>query len=149
LRRSLVRAMILYGGIQTTKAKAKFIQRDIEKIVTHAKSDKLSDVRHVYSFLLNNREITDRILKIAKESFSSRNSGYTRIVYLPARRGDAAEMARIEWSDKIIAGDVKPVKGKKGEIKNENKKEPKIKRSILTTGLKIGKKEKEVNKAKK
>ena len=50
----------------------------------------------------NDREVTDRVFNSLVPSFSQRNSGYTRIVLLPRRKGDGAEMVRLEWVDEVV-----------------------------------------------
>lgn len=101
LARSLIRALILHGTIKTTKAKAKAIQPEVEKMVTLAKKGGIPQRRQVYAMLGGDRKITDGLFGKVAPAFINRLSGYTRIVNLPQRQGDAAKMARLEWSQKI------------------------------------------------
>ena len=95
LMRSLVVNLVRDDKIKTTLAKAKELRPDIEKIITKAKSDTLSNRRLLIAKV---GEVTTKKLfdKIAPK-YKNRLGGYTRIVKLPARRGDASEMAVIEF----------------------------------------------------
>ena len=101
LLRSLVRAIGISGKIVTTKAKAKAIIGQVDKIVTLAKKGTLDSRRRVLAFLGNDRDTAERLVNTLAPSFSQRNSGYTRIILLPSRKGDNAQMARLEWVDEI------------------------------------------------
>jgi len=101
LLRSLVRAVIVSGKVVTTKAKAKAIIGQIDKLITLAKKGTLDSRRRVLAFLGNDREAADKLVNSLAPSFSNRNSGYARIVLLPSRKGDNAQMARLEWVDEI------------------------------------------------
>ena len=96
-----MRSMILNGKIVTTRAKAKAIQPSLEKLVTFAKKGGLSRQRKILASLDNARDALEVMVKKIAPSFASRISGYTRLVSLPARRGDNARMVRIEWTEKI------------------------------------------------
>ena len=102
LLRSLVRAVVVSGKIVTTKAKAKAIVGQIDKIVTLAKKGTLDSRRRVLAYLGNDRKTSQRLVNVLGPSFLGRNSGYTRIVLLPSRKGDNAKMARLEWVDEVI-----------------------------------------------
>ncbi|MFI5240935.1 MAG: 50S ribosomal protein L17 [Microgenomates group bacterium] len=108
---SLTRAMILNGKMVTTKAKAKAVQRDVEKIVTMAKLGTLSARRRALGILDNANDATDKLFDQVVGSFKTRNSGYTRIVNLTPRKGDNTSMVRMEWTEVI------------SEAKKEEKKE--------------------------
>ncbi|MBI4153512.1 50S ribosomal protein L17 [Candidatus Woesebacteria bacterium] len=114
LFRSLIRALVASGKIVTTRAKAKAIIPLIDKLITTAKKNSLSGRRKVLSRLGNDRETTDLIFLKVLPSFSNRSSGFTRIVLLPSRPGDSAQMARLEWSETI------EMKKKAEKTKNEN-----------------------------
>lgn len=101
LFRSLIRALVKHGKIKTTKAKAKAIQADIDKLINLAKKETVSAKRRVFAILGNDKETTKKILGEIAPSFSDRSGGYTRIISLPARRGDAAEIVRLEWVKEI------------------------------------------------
>lgn len=123
LFRSLIRALVKHGKIRTTKAKAKAIQADIDKLVNLAKKDSISAKRRVFAILGNDKETTKKLLIEVVPSFLDRSGGYTRIVPLPARRGDAAQIVRLEWVKEIKIKEAKTTKEKK--IKTVKKKEGK------------------------
>ncbi|PIP57674.1 50S ribosomal protein L17 [Candidatus Woesebacteria bacterium CG22_combo_CG10-13_8_21_14_all_39_10] len=118
LLRSLIRAVIVSGKVVTTKAKAKAIIGQVDKIITLAKKGTLDSRRRVLAFLGNDRGTADRVVNSLAPSFSQRNSGYTKIILLPPRKGDGAQMARLEWTDgvagsgKVIGDRVKEKKTK-------------------------------------
>jgi large subunit ribosomal protein L17 len=118
LFRALIRAIVMYGSIETTKAKAKSVQADIDKLVTLAKAGGLNERRRIFAYLGNDRKTTDMLIETVKNSFSSRNSGFTRIVKLPSRKGDRAELARLEWTDKVKVDEKKSSKSKAKKTKN-------------------------------
>lgn len=95
---SLIRAMILSGKIVTTKAKAKAVQRDLEKVITLAKKATISARRQALSILDNAGDITDKLFREVGPAFKSKSSGFTRIINLKPRKGDNAKMTRIEWT---------------------------------------------------
>ncbi len=123
LFRSLIRALVEHGKIKTTKAKAKAIQADIDKLINLAKKDSISAKRRVFAFLGNDKETTKKLLIEVVPSFSDRSGGYTRIVPLPARRGDAAQIVRLEWVKEIEVKKTKATKEK--TTKTVKKKESK------------------------
>lgn len=98
---SLARAMILNGKITTTRAKGKSVQSNLERFITLAKKGSLSSKRSILARLDNARDVFDILLSRIVPAFSKRTSGYTRLVRLPSRRGDNAEMVRVEWTEKV------------------------------------------------
>lgn len=131
---SLVRAMILSGKITTTKAKAKAVQREIEKAVTLAKKSTLSTRRKAFASLDNAKDATDKLFNVVAGSFKTRTSGYTRIINLGPRKGDNANMARIEWTEVINETPKKEekVKSKKAVETKKEKKEVKSTKKAKT-----------------
>ena len=96
LLRNLASSLIEHGAIETTEAKAKELQPFVEKLVTKAKAGTLHKrrlaARHVHQ-----RAIGDKLFQELGPRFAARPGGYTRILKIGARRGDGAEMARIEF----------------------------------------------------
>ena len=115
LLRSLIRAVIVSGKVVTTKAKAKAIIGQVDKIITLAKKGTLDSRRRVLAFLGNDRGTADRVVNSLAPSFSQRNSGYTKIILLPPRKGDGAQMARLEWTDEVITKNQKVITKKQNE----------------------------------
>ncbi|HYC83543.1 MAG TPA: 50S ribosomal protein L17 [Candidatus Paceibacterota bacterium] len=94
LLRSLAEGLILHGRITTTEAKAKELRPFVEKLITKAKTDSVVSRRLVVSEL-GTQDRAEALFKVAPR-FSDRPGGYTRIVKLPRRTGDASPMAIIE-----------------------------------------------------
>ena len=125
LFRALIRAIVMHGSIETTKAKAKAVQGDIDKLVTLAKAGGINQRRRVYARLGNDRETTDKLFEFAASYFSSRSSGFTKIVKLPRRRGDLAEVVRFEWTDTVYAKEqIKKKKKITKPVEQSKKKKP-------------------------
>src|SRR4030043_2421488 len=97
LFRSLTRAIIISGEIQTTYAKAKAVNGFIEKLIRVAKKGDISARRRVYSILANDRKTTDGIFEIAK-NFKTITGGFLKVVNLPPRKGDMARTVKMSWS---------------------------------------------------
>lgn len=98
--RSLARAMILNHSIRTTHAKAKAASGEVEHLITLAKSNTLASRRQAYKILSDHALVKMLFGEIAGV-FKARSSGYVRILKLSLRRGDAAQMAIMEFTEKI------------------------------------------------
>ena len=96
----LMRNVIMADKIVTTKAKAKAIQGNLDKLVTMAKKNTLASRRQVLSNLDNAKDATVALFKKVEELFLDRKSGFTRIVNLKSRKGDNAQIVRLEWVKK-------------------------------------------------
>lgn len=103
LMANLCSALLTHGRIQTTLAKAKALRPFAEKIVTMAKHASESDgPKRLHLFRLAVSRVRDvaAVRKLFNEragEFANRPGGYTRIYKLSPRRGDAADMALIEF----------------------------------------------------
>jgi large subunit ribosomal protein L17 len=95
LIRSLAQALIERGAIETTEARAKELRPFVEKLITKAKSGTLHD-RRLAGRHVQKREVNDKLFTEVGPKFASRAGGYTRILKTGHRKGDGAEMARIE-----------------------------------------------------
>ena len=115
----LVRALLVSDSIVTTIAKAKAVQPMVEKLVTRAKLGKPSDLRRVMR-IIPEREIAKQLMEDAKTRFAGRNSGYTRIVKLGKREGDATEMVQFSFVDARVVTEV--IAPKKEVVKKAVKK---------------------------
>ena len=96
LLRNLASSLIEHGAIETTEAKAKELQPFVEKLVTKAKKGTLH-ARRLAGRHVHKRETGDKLFRELGPKFAARPGGYTRILKTGARRGDGAEMARIEF----------------------------------------------------
>ena len=100
LFRNLVRELYIHGRITTTEAKARAIRADAEKLITKAKkgADGIARVnasRQLVAYL-NDKTVTKKVFDEIAPRYATRNGGYTRIIKLGKRQGDAADMAIIE-----------------------------------------------------
>lgn len=93
--RALARGLIAQEKIKTTEAKAKELRPFIEKFVTRAKIDNLSNRRLLISRI--GEESAKKIFEKIAPKYKERKGGYTRIIKLPHRKGDASKMAIIEF----------------------------------------------------
>ena len=100
LMRSLASSLIERGAIETTEAKAKELRPFIEKLITRAKEGTLH-ARRLTGRHVQKRAVGDKLFQEVAPKFATRNGGYTRILKTGHRKGDGAEMARIE----LIMGD--------------------------------------------
>ena len=96
LMRSLVTNLINAESIKTTLPKAKEARKDADKIVTIAKKGDLAARRLASSRLLEPKAVKKLFEKIAP-AMKDRQGGYTRIIKLGTRKGDAAEMCILQW----------------------------------------------------
>ncbi len=133
LFRSLIRALVEHGKITTTKAKVKAIQADIDKLVNLAKEKSIHSQRRLYASLGNDKTTTKALIREVAPSLADRKCGYTRRIALPKRKGDAAEMARLEWVKEIVKVEEKvQVKETKKKTKPTKRKTVKKKESKPT-----------------
>ena len=95
LLKSLARSLVLKGSIKTTEARAKEIRPLVEKLVTRGKSATIANRRMLIS-QLGDAATANKLIKTA-EQYKERAGGYTRIVKMMPRKGDAAPMALIEF----------------------------------------------------
>ena len=96
LLRNLATSLIEQGAIETTEAKAKELRPFVEKLVTKAKQGTLH-ARRLAGRHVHKRDTADKLFRELGPKFAARPGGYTRILKTGARRGDGAEMARIEF----------------------------------------------------
>jgi len=101
LFRSLINSLIEHHSLITTQAKAKAIQAKVDKLVTRAKKDSVTNRRLVHSFLQKPINVKKLFQKIVPAT-AKRTSGFTKIIKLAPRRGDAALMVKLEWADDDI-----------------------------------------------
>jgi large subunit ribosomal protein L17 len=95
LLKSLTIAFLQFEKIQTTEAKAKEIQPLVEKLISRAREDTLGNRREVLS-ALNNRLIAKKLFELIGPRYKERNGGYTRLLKIGQRQGDAAPIVQLE-----------------------------------------------------
>ena len=98
-RRAMLRAMTTYllenGQIKTTYARAKEVAPIAEKMITLAKKNNLASYRQVLSYITK-EDVAKKLFDDIGPKYADRNGGYTRVLKMGPRRGDAAEMAIIQ-----------------------------------------------------
>jgi large subunit ribosomal protein L17 len=95
---NLTAQLIQYKRITTTLAKAKALRVYAEPIITRSKNDTMHNRRIVFSYLQDKESIKE-LFGVISDKVADRPGGYTRIIKLPRRIGDAADMAMIELVD--------------------------------------------------
>jgi large subunit ribosomal protein L17 len=97
--RNMAVALITHEQITTTLPKAKELRPVTEKLVTLAKRGDLHAKRQAFNQLRDETIVTKLFSTIA-DRYKTRNGGYTRVLKAGMRRGDAADMAVIEFVDR-------------------------------------------------
>jgi large subunit ribosomal protein L17 len=93
--KSLARSLIIHQSIRTTKSRAMAVKPLIDKLITLAKLNNLAAKRRVFKILQDHKLVNLLFNDIALR-FTTRPSGYTRILNLGARRGDNAQIVVLE-----------------------------------------------------
>lgn len=91
-------SLIMHKRITTTVAKAKALKKYVEPLVTRSKDDTTNSRRVVFSYLQNKYAVTE-LFKVVAPKVGDRPGGYTRIIKLGTRQGDAASVCFIELVD--------------------------------------------------
>ena len=98
-RMAMLRAMVTYllenGQIKTTVTRAREVAPMTEKMITLAKKNNLATYRQALAFITK-EDVAKKLFDEIGPKYADRDGGYTRIVKIGPRRGDAAEMAIIQ-----------------------------------------------------
>lgn len=98
-RKAMLRAMVTYllenGQIKTTLTRAKEVAPMAEKMITLGKKNDLAAYRQALAFITK-EDVAHKLFTELNQKYMAREGGYTRIVRMGPRRGDAAEMAIIQ-----------------------------------------------------
>ena len=121
LLNSLATSLLKHKRIRTTLAKAKETRGFVESIITKARKNDPNSVRHVMKFI-NDKEVVKELFSDIVPKVGDRPGGYTRVIKLGNRKGDAASMAIIELVD---YNEVVNKKAEAEKDKKESKKEVK------------------------
>ena len=95
---NMASSLILHKRITTTLAKAKALKKYVEPLITRSKNDTTTSRRVVFRYLQNKYAVKALFGEVA-EKVANRPGGYTRVIKLGTRQGDAAEIAFIELVD--------------------------------------------------
>lgn len=95
---NMASSLILHKRIETTLAKAKELRKYVEPLLTRAKVDSTHNRRVVFSYL-HDKEPVKELFNVVADKIADRPGGYTRIVKLGTRQGDAAEVCLMELVD--------------------------------------------------
>lgn len=98
-RKAMLRAMVTFllenGKIETTVSRAKEVRAMTEKMITLGKTNNLHSKRQAFAYITK-EDVVKKLFDEISPKYADVNGGYTRIVKIGPRRGDAAEMAIIE-----------------------------------------------------
>lgn len=98
-RKAMLRAMVTFlmenGKIETTVTRAKEVRAMAEKMITIAKTGDLHSKRQIFSYITK-ETVAKKVIDEIAPKYKEVSGGYTRIIKIGPRRGDAAEMAIIE-----------------------------------------------------
>lgn len=123
LMNALATSLLKHKRIKTTLAKAKEARKHVETLITKAKKNDLHSRRHVMRFI-NDKEVVKELFNEVVPKIGERPGGYTRVIKLGNRIGDAASMAILELVD---YNDVIRKKAEEHKEKKEAKKDAKAK----------------------
>lgn len=102
LRRTMMKQLITHERIRTTRAKAEALRGPLERLITLAKrgneagDTKMVHARRLASARIGDPEVVQKLFDDIAPRYADRSGGYTRILKLGPRQGDAAEMVLIE-----------------------------------------------------
>ena len=93
--RNLTTSLLENGKIETTVTRAKEVRSSAEKMITLGKTNTLHTRRQAMSYITK-EDVVKKLFDEIASKYADRNGGYTRIIKIGPRRGDAAEMCIIE-----------------------------------------------------
>ena len=99
--RNMIKSLILHQRIKMTLGRAKVVRRLAEHVIHIAKEDTVFARRRVYD-ILTDRDLVMKLFKEVAPLSKNRVGGYTRILTIGTRRGDGAQMAFLELTDKKV-----------------------------------------------
>jgi large subunit ribosomal protein L17 len=131
LIKNMVTSLFTYERITTTKSKALEVRRHAEKMVTRAKVDSVHNRREIAKTITQD-DVLGKLFTVLGPRFVNRAGGYTRILKIGQRYGDAAEMVILEFverSEKAPAADAAAAEAKAPKAKAGGSKEPAAKKA--------------------
>ena len=123
---NMASSLILHKRIITTEAKAKALKQFVEPLITKSKEDTTHSRRVVFSYL-KDKNATAELFRTVAPKVANRPGGYTRVLHVGFRQGDAAEMALIElvdFNEAALASTVEKKAAKKGTRRSTKKAAP-------------------------
>ena len=130
--RNMVKSLIQYQRITMTLGRAKVARRLAENVIHMTKTDSVASRRKAYD-ILQDRDLVMKLFKEIGPLFKNRSSGYTRILTIGTRKGDGAQMAFLELTDKAVVEKLQKktkkgresVRDQKPEVREDEKNEKK------------------------
>jgi large subunit ribosomal protein L17 len=141
--RNMVTSLLKYDRIRTTGAKAMEVRRWADHLITLAKRGDLHARRQALA-IVREKEVVHKLFEQANERFGAVSGGYTRVIKLGIRPGDAAPMSLVEL---IALQDTKKKKAKKKKTKTEGKPKKKVVDKKIPAAAEAGKADKEEKKS--
>ena len=128
---NMASSLILHKKINTTVAKAKALKSYVEPLITKSKDDSTHSRRVVFSYLKDKAAVAELFRTVAPK-IADRPGGYTRVLHLGFRQGDAAEMALIELVDfnEAALATAPKAAAKKTTRRSTKKAEPKAEEAV-------------------
>ena len=123
MSRNMVTSLFRYERITTTKSKAFEVRKSAEKLITRAKVDSVHNRREVAKFIADEKILNKLFTEIAPR-MKERNGGYTRVLKLGYRQGDAADVVILELVDYKLdneSSEEKPAKTTKAKAEGAKK----------------------------
>ena len=122
--RNMTTSLFRYERITTTKAKALEVRKCAEKLITRAKVDSVHNRREAKKFI-DDEIVLAKLFTNIGPRMKDRDGGYTRILKMGFRQGDAAEVVILELVDYQIDGEKKDSKSSKAKKDNSKKTDSK------------------------
>ena len=120
MSRNMVTSLFRYERITTTKSKALEVRKSAEKLITRAKEDTVHNRREVAKFIADEK-ILNKLFTEISPRMKDRNGGYTRVLKLGYRQGDAADVVILELVDYKLDNETKEEKSSKKADSSEPK----------------------------
>ena len=120
MSRNMVTSLFRYERITTTKSKALEVRKSAEKLITRAKEDTVHNRREVAKFIADEK-ILNKLFTEISPRMKDRNGGYTRVLKLEYRQGDAADVVILELVDYKLDNETKEEKSSKKADSSEPK----------------------------
>lgn len=151
MSRNMVTSLFRFERITTTSAKAKEVRKAAEKLITRSKVDTVHN-RRIAAKFIQDKKILNKLFTELGPRMKDRKGGYTRILKIGFRQGDAADMVILELVDYKLPTEEskeKPAKAKKVESKAESSAKPAKKPAAKKTTAKASASKTKAEKAEK